>query len=122
MPPRAGLATESGEGLADGIRAEHDPGKTTMLTKLDDAKADLLAKANDLAGHGEIPDLPAFLIIPQSERAAAWKGRKLTKQGVGFRTLDAAEQRHRSKLQREYDRVQAQKRADRLKQLRENYR
>jgi len=61
MPPRAGLATESGEGLADGIRAEHDPGKTTMLTKLDDAKADLLTKASDLAGHGEIPDLPAFL-------------------------------------------------------------
>ncbi len=32
-----------------------------MLTKLDDAKADLLTKASDLAGHGEIPNLPAFL-------------------------------------------------------------
>jgi glutamate dehydrogenase len=32
-----------------------------MLTKLDDAKADLLTKASDLAGHGEIPDLPTFL-------------------------------------------------------------
>jgi bifunctional pyridoxal-dependent enzyme with beta-cystathionase and maltose regulon repressor activities len=59
--------------------------------------------------------------IPQEERVAAWKGHKFTKQGAGFRTIDAAEQRHRNKLQREYDRVQAQKRADRLKALREYY-
>jgi len=59
---------------------------------------------------------PANLMIrlPQSERAAAWKGRKLTTQGRGFRNLDAAEQRERTKLQREYDRQQAEKRKTRL--------
>lgn len=33
-----------------------------------------------------IPDLPDYLRIPQAERAAAWKGRKLTTQGSGFKT------------------------------------
>jgi hypothetical protein len=31
------------------------------------------------------PDFPDFLRIPQAERAAAWKGRKLTTQGSGFK-------------------------------------
>ena len=52
--------------------------------------------------------------LPQPERAAAWRGRKLTVQGRGFRSLDAAEERERKKLQREYDRQQAEKRRQRL--------
>jgi hypothetical protein len=33
----------------------------------------------------DLPDIPAFLIIPQEERNASWKGRKLTKQGANFK-------------------------------------
>jgi hypothetical protein len=68
-----------------------------------------------------IDGIPDFCRISPEERAAAWRGRKLTRQGTCFGKLDAAEQRARTKLQREYDRQQAEKRARRLQQLRENY-
>jgi len=60
--------------------------------------------------------------IPQSERRAAWVGRKLTVQGKSFRSLDAAEERERKKLQREYDRQQAEKRRQRLAEFLESRR
>jgi len=68
------------------------------------------------------PPLPAFCIIPQPERAAAWKGRKLTRQGSRFGGLDAAEDRERRKLQTAYDRQQAEKRKQRLAEFLESRR
>lgn len=58
--------------------------------------------------------------LPQSERAAAWVGRKLTTQGMRFRSVDAAEERARKKLQRDYDRQQAAKKAARLAEFLES--
>jgi len=66
-----------------------------------------------------IPDLPDFLRISAEDRAAAWKGRKLTKQGAGFRRLDVAEERERNRLQREYDRFREEQKRARLAALRE---
>lgn len=59
--------------------------------------------------------------LPQSERAEAWKGRKLTRAGAGFAKLDRAEQRERNKLERERQRQKAERNAERLRILRENY-
>lgn len=60
------------------------------------------------------PDIPDFLRIPQVERRAAWVGRKLTRQGARFGKLDAAEERERKRLQREYDREQERKKKERF--------
>lgn len=68
------------------------------------------------------PDLPNFLRIPQDERRAAWKGRKLTRQGARFGKIDAAEERERKRLQREYDRQQEAKRKARLAEFLESRR
>ena len=59
-------------------------------------------------------DIPAFLLLSQDERKAAWKGRKLTVQGAGFRRIDKAELETRKRLQKEYDAQQKAKRAARL--------
>lgn len=61
-----------------------------------------------------IPGIPDFLRISADDRKAAWKGHRFTTQGAGFRHIDAAEERMRSKLQREYDLQQAAKRRARL--------
>jgi hypothetical protein len=58
--------------------------------------------------------IPDFLIIPQEERRAAWKGRRLTVQGSGFRRVDKAEEAERKRLQKLYDEQQKEKRAARL--------
>lgn len=68
-----------------------------------------------------IDDLPAFLRLSQEERRTAWKGRKLTVQGSGFRRLDKKEEALRKRLQREYDEQKAAKAAERLKALRERF-
>jgi hypothetical protein len=65
-------------------------------------------------------DIPEFLKIPQAERRATWKGRKLTK--VKFdvkvtRSEDAATRAFR----REVERERKEKLAARFKLLRENY-
>lgn len=62
---------------------------------------------------------PASCFLPQEERAACWKGRRLTKQGSSFNKLDAAEQRQRNRLQREYDRFREEQKRARLAALRE---
>jgi hypothetical protein len=46
-------------------------------------------------------DIPAFLLLSQEERKAAWKGRKLTVQGSGFRRVDKQELETRKRLQKE---------------------
>ena len=61
--------------------------------------------------------IPDFLRVTPEEAARRrqyWKGRKLTVQGSGFRRVDAAEARARKKLQVEYEKQQAEKRAARL--------
>lgn len=65
--------------------------------------------------------IPAFLRIAPEERRAAWKGRKLTVQGSGFRKLDKKEEALRKRLQREYDEQKAAKAAERLPALRERF-
>lgn len=62
---------------------------------------------------------PAELILTDAERREQWKGVKLSKQGSGFRKLDAAEQRQRNRLQREYDRFREEQKRARLAALRE---
>lgn len=71
--------------------------------------------------HSDDNGIPAFLRIPQEERRAAWKGRKLTVQGSGFRRLDKNEEKLRKRLQHEYDEQKAAKAAERLKALRERF-
>jgi hypothetical protein len=68
-----------------------------------------------------IDGIPDFLRITPEDRKAAWKGRKLTVQGSGFRRIDKKEDALRKRLQREYDELQAAKRAERLKALRERF-
>lgn len=63
-----------------------------------------------------------LITIPQDERAAAWKGRRFTRQGAGFRTIDAAEERQRNKLRREYEREQEKKRKERFEAFLESRR
>lgn len=62
-----------------------------------------------------------MLRLPQSERAAAWKGHRYTVAGAGFRKLDKAEQRERTRLERERQREKAERNAERLRYLREHY-
>ena len=62
-----------------------------------------------------IDGIPEFLQLTQEERRAAWKGRRHTIQGSGFKRLDAKEEALRKQLQREYDDLQAAKKAARLK-------
>lgn len=65
-------------------------------------------------------DLPDFLRIPQAERRAAWKGRRLTK--VTFspkitRNEDATTRAFRKEMEKQA----AAKKAERFKLLRERY-
>lgn len=68
-------------------------------------------------------DFPDFLRIPQDERRAAWKGRKLTKQGVMFRPEAKAEEAATRKLRRELEAAEiakkATKQAERFARLKE---
>ncbi len=67
--------------------------------------------------------IPDFLRITQAERNAAWKGRKLTRQGSAFREKPTkVEEAATRKLRKELEAAEAAKqgaRFARLKELRE---
>lgn len=63
-----------------------------------------------------------MVILPQSERAAAWKGRKLTKQGSAFKhERTKTEEAATRQLRREIERAAAEKQKAKFKALRENH-
>jgi cation transport regulator ChaC len=66
----------------------------------------------------EMEDLPTFLRIPQEERKAAWRGRKLTTQGTSFRVPAKHEEAATRKLRREIEEAEAAKKAARFEYLR----
>lgn len=60
-------------------------------------------------------DIPDFLRIPQDERRAAWKGRRLTRQGAGFRPETRPEEPATRALRREieaHERAKAKAKAE----------
>lgn len=70
-------------------------------------------------------DIPNFLRVTPEEAARRkdmWKHHKFTKQGSGFRRVDAAEEKERKRLEREQAKIKAEKQAERFKQLRERTR
>ena len=67
-------------------------------------------------------DIPAFLRLSQEERRAAWKGRKLTKQGSGFKAkVTKVEEAATRALRREIEKQDADKRAARFAALKERF-
>jgi hypothetical protein len=64
-------------------------------------------------------ELPAFLRIPQAERRASWKGRKLTTQGAMFRPVTKTEEAATRKLRKELEAAEAAKKAERFARLKE---
>jgi hypothetical protein len=68
----------------------------------------------------QFPDLPDFLRIPQDERREAWKGRKLTKQGAGFKApTSKTEEAATRQLRKEVEAQAAAKREARFAALQE---
>lgn len=69
----------------------------------------------------DLPELPACLRIPQSERAAAWKGHKFTQQGRRFTKIATTpkEEAATRQLRKELEAAEAAKRAERFERLRE---
>ena len=68
----------------------------------------------------DLPDIPLFLRIPQAERNAAWKGRRLTKQGSNFGKLVKKDEDPATRqLRREMEKAEARKKAERFARLRE---
>lgn len=66
------------------------------------------------------PDFPAFLRISQDERRASWKGRKLTRQGSGFKVATTkVEEAATRKLRREMEALAEAKKAERFARLKE---
>lgn len=65
---------------------------------------------------------PPELFRTAAERAADWKGVKLSRQGSRFGKLDAAEQRQRNKLRREYERAKEMERKARFEKFLESRR
>jgi hypothetical protein len=66
------------------------------------------------------PDFPDFLRIPQAERYAAWRGRKLTTQGSGFKAaVSKAEEAATRQLRKELDAREEAKKTARFAALRE---
>ena len=65
-------------------------------------------------------NIPDFLRIPQDERRAAWRGRKLTKQGSGFRAKTTkVEETATRQLRKELAAAEAAKKAARFARLKE---
>jgi hypothetical protein len=65
-------------------------------------------------------DIPAFLKIPQADRATAWEGRKLTRQGSNFRHKPTkVEEAATRQLRRELEAAEKAKRETRFAMLRE---
>jgi hypothetical protein len=72
-----------------------------------------------------IEGIPDFLRIPADVRRAAWRGRKLTKQGTSFRPVTKTEEAATRQLRKELEAAEAAKKAARfarLKELREEKR
>lgn len=68
----------------------------------------------------DLPDLPDFLRVPQDERRAAWRGRKLTKQGAMFRALPTKQEEAATRqLRRELEAAEIAKREERFARLKE---
>ena len=68
----------------------------------------------------QFPDLPEFLRVPQDERRALWRGRKLTKQGAGFKApVTKVEEAATRQLRKELAAAEAAKREARFAALRE---
>lgn len=66
------------------------------------------------------PELPSFLRIAQDERRAAWKGRRLTKQGASFKApVTKVEEAATRQLRKELEAELAAKREARFAALRE---
>jgi len=66
------------------------------------------------------PDLPSFLRIAQDERRAAWRGRRLTKQGASFKApTTKIEEAATRQLRKELEAELAAKREARFAALRE---
>lgn len=67
-------------------------------------------------------DMAYLISIPAAERAAAWKGRKLSKQGCRFKVERTREEEAATrKLRREIEAAEKAKREARLAILRERY-
>jgi hypothetical protein len=65
-------------------------------------------------------ELPNFLRIPQDERRAAWKGRKLTRQGSAFKVRQTkVEEAATRQLRKELEAAEAAKKAARFARLKE---
>jgi len=67
----------------------------------------------------DYPELPDFCRIPQAERKAAWKGRKLTRQGSMFVKPTKAEDAATRKLRREIEAAEVAKKVARFARLKE---
>ena len=66
-------------------------------------------------------DLPDFLRIPQAERHAAWRGRRLTKPKLGDVMVTRNEDASTRAFRRVIEKQAAEKKAMRFKILRERY-
>ena len=65
-------------------------------------------------------DLPTYLRIPQDERRAAWKGRKLTRQGSGFKAAPTKTEEAATRLLRkQVAAAEEAKKAERFARLKE---
>jgi len=65
-------------------------------------------------------DFPDFLRIPQDERRAAWRGRKLTRQGSAFRDKPTkVEEAATRQLRKELEAAEAAKKEARFARLKE---
>jgi hypothetical protein len=68
----------------------------------------------------EMEELPDFLRIPQDERRAAWRGRKLTKQGSMFKAATTkVEEAATRKLRKELAAAEEAKKLERFARLKE---
>ena len=66
-------------------------------------------------------DIPDFLRIPQDQRRAAWKGRKLTKVKMDIDRIKKNEDATTRAFRRQIEKQERDKKQAALKRLRENY-
>src|ERR1035437_5794928 len=67
----------------------------------------------------DMEDFPDFLRIPADVRRAAWKGRKLTKQGASFRPVTKTEEAATRQLRKELEAAEPAKIVARFARLKE---
>ena len=63
--------------------------------------------------------IPDYLRIPADVRRAAWKGRKLTKQGTSFRPVTKTEEAATRQLRKELEAAEVAKKVARFARLKE---